>query len=160
MATKNNPGKYDCYENAGPDEPMFILLARDPDAPALVREWARIREARGYKAEKVAEARACADSMETWRAEARQPERRAPVQGTTAGAGVGTVPWPVHEEAWKEFARAGHGEQDAVRIAARGGFSYRELQCALAGHYNRTFSCRERHPDVPGWEPRPESARR
>lgn len=26
MGSKNNPGKYDCYEAADPDEPMFILL--------------------------------------------------------------------------------------------------------------------------------------
>ena len=32
MATKNNPGKFDCYTNAEPDEPMFILLGRDPVA--------------------------------------------------------------------------------------------------------------------------------
>jgi len=28
MATKKNPGEFDCYANAGPDEPMFVLLAR------------------------------------------------------------------------------------------------------------------------------------
>ena len=69
MATKNNPGKYDCYENAAPDEPMFVLLARDRDAPALVRVWALARERRGYNPEKVAEARVCADAMEKYRAE-------------------------------------------------------------------------------------------
>ena len=44
MGTKNNPGKFDCYEAAAPDEPMFILLARDPVAPYLVRIWASIRK--------------------------------------------------------------------------------------------------------------------
>lgn len=29
MGTKNNPGAFDCYANAEPDEPMFVLLARD-----------------------------------------------------------------------------------------------------------------------------------
>lgn len=29
MGTKNNPGEFDCYANAAPDEPMFILLGRD-----------------------------------------------------------------------------------------------------------------------------------
>ena len=43
MATKNNPGQFDCYENAAPDEPMFILLARDPVAPALVEAWRALR---------------------------------------------------------------------------------------------------------------------
>ncbi|HAW11807.1 MAG TPA: aspartate decarboxylase, partial [Chloroflexi bacterium] len=30
MGTKNNPGKFDCYDDAHPDEPMFVLLGRDP----------------------------------------------------------------------------------------------------------------------------------
>lgn len=40
MGTKNDPGEFDCYANALRDEPMFILLARDPDFARLVREWA------------------------------------------------------------------------------------------------------------------------
>lgn len=67
MATKNNPGKYDCYANAEPDEPMFVLLARDQEAPNLIRIWASLRERRGENPEKVAEARACADACEAWR---------------------------------------------------------------------------------------------
>ncbi len=43
MGTKNNPGKFDCYAKAEPDEPMFVLLARDRIAPTLVRIWAAIR---------------------------------------------------------------------------------------------------------------------
>ena len=60
MATKNNPGAFDYYENA---EPMFVLLARDKDAPRLVSAWADQREKDGEKPEKVAEARACALAM-------------------------------------------------------------------------------------------------
>ena len=26
---KENPGRFDCYANALPDEPMFVLLARE-----------------------------------------------------------------------------------------------------------------------------------
>jgi hypothetical protein len=44
MGTKNNPGKFDCYENAKPDEPVFILLGRDPVACAVVHFWAILRE--------------------------------------------------------------------------------------------------------------------
>jgi hypothetical protein len=44
MGTKNNPGKFDCYDDAHPDEPMFVLLGRDPAAGSLVRLWARRRE--------------------------------------------------------------------------------------------------------------------
>ncbi len=43
MGTKNNPGKFDCYANAEPDEPMFIFLARDPAAPFLVEIWEAVR---------------------------------------------------------------------------------------------------------------------
>ena len=67
MGTKNNPGKYDCYENAEPDEPMFVLLARDPHAPLLVRMWAELRQMHAGNPSKVAEARSCAAAMEEWR---------------------------------------------------------------------------------------------
>jgi hypothetical protein len=43
MGTKNNPGKFDCYANALPDEPMMVLLGRDPLAPFLTQIWAMIR---------------------------------------------------------------------------------------------------------------------
>lgn len=46
MSTKNNPGLIDCYARALPDEPMFILLARDPQFAALVERWANERERR------------------------------------------------------------------------------------------------------------------
>ena len=46
METKNNPGERSCYVNALPDEPMFVLLARDPDFSRLIMEWSsrRIRD--------------------------------------------------------------------------------------------------------------------
>lgn len=44
MGTKNNPGKFDCYANALPDEPMFVLLARDPIFFDLVHLWAQRRQ--------------------------------------------------------------------------------------------------------------------
>jgi hypothetical protein len=91
MGTKNNPGAYDCYANAEPDEPMFILLARDPSAPWLVKAWAALRcglpeAAETYMRAALAELRAsgksqldeaspklqeavkCARDMEAWRA--------------------------------------------------------------------------------------------
>lgn len=40
MSTKLQPGAFDCYRAALPDEPMFILLARDVSAPHRLREWA------------------------------------------------------------------------------------------------------------------------
>jgi hypothetical protein len=74
MGSKNEPGQFDCYENAMPDEPMFILLARDPLAPELVERWAARRsldiatcirpiEDRPM----VDEARECAEKMREWR---------------------------------------------------------------------------------------------
>lgn len=43
MGTKNNPGKFDCYTNAEPDEPMFVLLGRDRLAAHLVSIWSKVR---------------------------------------------------------------------------------------------------------------------
>ncbi len=63
MGTKANPGKFDCYANAEPDEPIFVLLGRDPNAPTLVWLWAALRELRGENPEKVQEARDCVVKM-------------------------------------------------------------------------------------------------
>lgn len=84
-------------------------------------------------------------------------ERRAPVQGERGGGArvghpAGTVPWSTHLAAWEGYAAAGHGSQSAERIAERSGFSYSELQCALAGHYNDTGRCGQQHPEPLGWE--------
>lgn len=76
MGTKNNPGDFDCYANANPDEPMFVLLARDENAPWVVEQWcAAYFEKIGDAAtpeqiDKLHEAEACAESMRRWRAEA------------------------------------------------------------------------------------------
>lgn len=75
MGSKNNPGEYDCYTKAEPDEPMFILLARDPAAPDLVRRWAAGHDPADPK---IAEALSCADWMERWRAENRPASRKTP----------------------------------------------------------------------------------
>jgi len=69
MGTKNNPARYDCYANADPNEPMFILLGRDLGAYALVEAWADARESKGEDPAIVAEARACAASMKKWTTE-------------------------------------------------------------------------------------------
>ncbi len=73
MGTKNNPGDFDCYANAAPNEPMFILLGRDPHAGDAVRLWARDREMLIKKGEKpasdmamVIEARRGARSMDRY----------------------------------------------------------------------------------------------
>lgn len=43
MGTKSNPSSFDCYANAKPDEPMFVLLGRDPVASLVVKFWAKMR---------------------------------------------------------------------------------------------------------------------
>lgn len=66
MGTKEKPGRFDCYSNAEPDEPMFVLLARDPQAPTTVRAWAALSKGSHDQA-KLDEALSCADAMERWR---------------------------------------------------------------------------------------------
>lgn len=67
MGTKNKPGEFDCYANAEPDEPMFVLLGRDPCAGTLVLMWAAMREAMGTATpEQLAEARRCAAKLDVW----------------------------------------------------------------------------------------------
>jgi hypothetical protein len=68
MGTKNNPGQFDCYANAEPDEPMFILLGRDKHAPLLVKLWADLRQMDGEDIAKVTEAIQCATEMGKFRA--------------------------------------------------------------------------------------------
>ena len=85
MATKNNPGKYDCYHNAEPDEPIFVLLARDKHAPALIWLWAVLRELDGEDPAKLKEAQECCLAMMEW---ASQRGRQPVGLGQAALAGV------------------------------------------------------------------------
>lgn len=116
MGTKNDPGRFDCYKAAGPDEPMFVLLARDPTAPSLVRAWAALRvgdmegaqlymeEAAAALAgsgkpllntndEKFTEAAACAADMVIWREEHR-PSGTSPPAPRTPPAPPTSTPSP------------------------------------------------------------------
>lgn len=83
MGTKNNPGQFDCYANALPDEPMFILLGRDPSAPLLIERWATERSTAILRGERpqsdmamVREATECAAKMRAWRKENNGKWRR------------------------------------------------------------------------------------
>lgn len=74
MGTKLKELRNGCFSAAMDDEPMFVLLARDPSAPDHVRHWATQREAdieAGRKPAsdmaKVRDARECAREMEQWR---------------------------------------------------------------------------------------------
>lgn len=56
-----------CFSKALEEERMFVLLARDQVAPAVIRYWADIRVAQGLNVindPQIVEARACADLME------------------------------------------------------------------------------------------------
>lgn len=88
MGTKNNPGQFDCYTKAHPDEPLFVLRAKDPFGADMVSLWAALavgdiytaiavfnalmQEARknphdmGYESSKFKEAVKCADAMRDW----------------------------------------------------------------------------------------------
>lgn len=71
MATKHTDG---CFQHAEDDEPLFTLLARDPAAPGLVRQWAEKAELLGQPEEKIADALAVADQMDVW-LEQRRPHK-------------------------------------------------------------------------------------
>jgi hypothetical protein len=97
MGSKEKPGTYDCYANALPDEPMFILLARDPFAPFLIEDWATRRETsinQGMRPESdrpmVIEARQCAKNMREWRKENDGKWRTPQSSGGTCSGGEAT----------------------------------------------------------------------
>ncbi len=88
MGSKKTPAAFDCYANAEEDEPMFIVLARDKDAPLLVRMWALLREQAIEMGAKppadlamVSEARQCAYEMERWRRANRSDDRQLLLPG-------------------------------------------------------------------------------
>jgi hypothetical protein len=68
MGTKNNPGKFDCYSRAEPDEPVFVLLGRDPVASLVIEYWAELRAvlSTSDEPEKLNEAMDCARAMRAW----------------------------------------------------------------------------------------------
>lgn len=67
MGTKNKPGKYDCYDKLGPDEPFFVLRAQDQLAPPLIDLWCDKALIGGASADKIKEARALAQEMRGWK---------------------------------------------------------------------------------------------
>jgi hypothetical protein len=77
MGTKSNPGKFDCWSRAEPDEPVFVLLGRDPVASLVVEYWAELRAVLSHKngPEQLNEALDCAREMRTW-AEAHGKEEQ------------------------------------------------------------------------------------
>ena len=66
MSTKANPSPNDCYTKAEPDEPMFVLLGRDPAAPFTVLFWAKMRLLMFGTSDQVTEANQCAEQLRDW----------------------------------------------------------------------------------------------
>lgn len=74
---KQQEAESGCWAKALDDEPVFVLLGRDPDAPRLVTEWADKRQDEmeaGTRpmsdAPQVAEARRWAAAAIAWRKDA------------------------------------------------------------------------------------------
>lgn len=69
MATKNAPGNFDCYAHAEPNEPIFILLGRDPTASFVVAFWRELRVKAGLNSpsdEQIVEAMATSKALAEW----------------------------------------------------------------------------------------------
>lgn len=115
MGTKNNPGKFDCYAKAHPDEPMFTLLGRDPVAPVLVRMWItlRSRTADGERErEKLQEAHEVCRALEAWcRSIGREP---------ISPGGIRLLQQDEELQRLRTFARAcaNQSNESGTRIAA------------------------------------------
>lgn len=54
-----------CFNKASPDEPIFVLRAKDTVASQTVRHWATMAEGM-HEPEKLQEARKLADEMDAW----------------------------------------------------------------------------------------------
>lgn len=75
MGTKQKPSRFDCYANAMPDEPIFVLLGRDVEAPSVIEYWADRRWRRLKRTNinandqaMIDEANEIAQAMRDWRA--------------------------------------------------------------------------------------------
>jgi hypothetical protein len=67
MGTKNNPGPYNCYAHAEPDEPIFVLRGKDPAAHIVVAFWAALsKQLHNQSEEKMMEASKTAAEMRKW----------------------------------------------------------------------------------------------
>ena len=115
MGTKINPGPFDCYANAKPDEPMFILLARDKHAPALVLLWAAMRELDQESPEKVLEARQTVEAMLNYQ---RANRRQTAGMSTPVLAGILELIKVANHKAETQTA-AGSSEEFIRLILAR-----------------------------------------
>ncbi len=79
-----------CFSKARDDERLFVLLARDPAAPAAIRHWVDVRINLGKNKltdPQIVEALDCARRMEAERAEIEAARRQEKMQWAE-GAGA------------------------------------------------------------------------
>jgi hypothetical protein len=134
MGTKNNPGKYDCYEKAESDEPMFILLARDKHAAQIVRLWAGLHIHEGEEGRtKAMEALDVARDMDVYRS--KLTTGRNPHPSFLDGMpilfpkGCDSIPWDIIEPHAKQAERSHH--QTLEELKKRGGLTVCEAVAIL-----------------------------
>lgn len=122
MGTKNNPGEFDAYAKAEPDEPLFTLIGRDPMAFHLVRIWTALRwrhfgmahallddaicdmgnrKVPHTEETKLLEALACSDQMKAW-----AERSAAPSVATAAGSTVRIADSPTQRSAFTGTSNA------------------------------------------------------
>jgi hypothetical protein len=61
-------------QKVAPDEPIFVLRARDLLAPDTIRYWAMLAKASGVNTAKWQEAQVCAKQMEEWSGKRKYPD--------------------------------------------------------------------------------------
>jgi hypothetical protein len=81
--TKHAEANSGCWAKALDDEPMFIILGRDPDGGNIVRLWAERRSAAGDP-EHGEPVMAVADAMDAWRAAGHRPTSAPPQEAYSA----------------------------------------------------------------------------
>ena len=146
METKANPNPDGCLAKALPDEPFFVLLARDLTAPGTIRFWADQRAQASVDDEhyqdagQLTEAFETADAMEAWR-EANDGLWRA-----ISPAPIWFLIWSEEHRAWWRPAR--HGYTDHMMEA--GLYSEREArQIAREANWGGQFN--ETAMEAPIW---------
>lgn len=102
MGTKLKPGKYDCYANALPDEPMMVLLGRDPLAPSLTQIWAMIRAGNVEEARRTFNELIVSPQASVY---VIHPEPEKALEASDCAMGM--VEWrKANDGAWRKVARA------------------------------------------------------
>lgn len=118
--SKNDAKEWDCHANAEHDEPMFVLLARDVRAPALVEQWADVSESRGTDPAKVENARECARQMRAWRTTNRpEPEPNDDPELVQTQADIAAVCDEVKALLLAKNRAYGNSALDPVRIFSK-----------------------------------------